>query len=298
VVPNRTGIVLELQQDCLNNGIPASTILRKAKVIAVKLGLDDLRNWIDAELGGYTCKVDDLPDHRKGIGQPKFHNPYHGWCTIMTDSGWFGKLIQTVYLNQPVSEIESLKNGKGDIIIMRYNSSISEKIQNNMPVKMEVALHFSKNILESSLDFIRNKTLDWSLELEQRDVIGQGLTFGERDKTEAQMVTNHIYGGNFGVLGSVTGDANNSGFYSTNGDLLIEKSQEITKKIEEALPALPSKTQILIRENIENITTELAQENPSSKTIQESFRSMRTVLEGMTGNIAASGIIAVISQLL
>jgi hypothetical protein len=126
------GIVLELQRDCLDQTVSASTILRKAKVIASKLELEELSHWLTSELEGYDCSLDELPDHRKGIGQPKFRNPYHGWCPIMTDNGWFGEAVRTVFLKQSVSEMEELLDGDSSTLLMYYNPAIQEALQRQM----------------------------------------------------------------------------------------------------------------------------------------------------------------------
>ncbi|MCP5395325.1 MAG: hypothetical protein H6918_01075 [Sphingomonadaceae bacterium] len=97
------GIVVELQKECLDESASITSILRKARLIATKLGLDDLTDWIVQETDGYKCSPNELPSHRKGAGQPKFFNPYNGWRPIQTSDDWFGEQLHTVYLFQPVS---------------------------------------------------------------------------------------------------------------------------------------------------------------------------------------------------
>lgn len=289
------GIVLELQRDCLDQTVSASTILRKAKVIASKLGLNELEQWLTSELEGYDCSLDELPDHRKGIGQPKFRNPYHGWCPIMTDDGWFGQAVRTVFLKQSVSEMEELIEGESSSLVMYYNPAIQEALQRQLPVPMECALHFSKSQVVHALDYIRNKTLNWTLELEKRGILGEGLSFGEAQKQEAQLVTNHIYGGNVGVLGSVSGDANNTGFIASGGDMSVGSLSKLVIQIREALPALPPEARQSMEHPLTNLETELSSPKPSKGRVAELMTSMRTILEGATGNLAASGILAAIA---
>ncbi|MBO9696424.1 MAG: hypothetical protein J7499_09505 [Sphingopyxis sp.] len=293
-----SGIVLELQRDCLDESISVNSLLRKAKVIAAKLELEDLKAWIDSELNGYECPLEEIPEHRKGIGQPKFNNPYHGWCPIMVSDDWFGQTIRTVYLRQSVSELETLISDKeSGQLVMYYNPSIQGALQKQLPVRMECALHFSKSEIVAALAFVRNKMLDWTLELEQRGIFGKGLSFGDDQKKDAQVVTNHIYGGNFGVLGSVAGDAKNSGFMSVGGDLIFERLREIIPQIREAIPALPSTIQSQVTTLTEKIETETAARNPSQPEIRKTMGSLKTVLEGAAGNLTASSILAAIATI-
>lgn len=291
-----SGIVLELQRDCLDSSVSASTILRKAKVIASKLKLKELTQWITSELEGYDCSLNELPPHRQGVGQPKFKNPYHGWCPIMTGDDKFGRAVRTVFLRQSISEIENLISGiESDTLIMYYNPQIQAVLQKNLPAPMECGLHFSKSEAVAALDFVRNKALDWTLELEQRGIIGEGISFNASEMREAQVVTNHIYGGNVGVLGSVSGDANNSGFFSAAGDISVSKLGELATQIRDAIPALPEEMRENIKDHITTVQGEATSSNPSRRKMVVALRSIQTILEGATGNLAASGILAAIA---
>jgi len=43
-----SSLVQELQQDALDNKVPVSTLLRKALVVASKLGISDADDWMKA----------------------------------------------------------------------------------------------------------------------------------------------------------------------------------------------------------------------------------------------------------
>jgi AbiTii len=288
------GIVLELQRDCLEASVSVSGILRKAKAIASKLELNDLTEWINSELNGYECGMAELPPHRVGVGAPKFWNPYNGYCPIMTDGGTIGDILRTVYLPQSVAELEELAKGDGKLI-MQYSPQIQNLIQEQMPVRMEAGLHFSKSQILAALDFVRNKTLEWTLELEKRGISGEKFTFDLKQKREAQIVTNHIYGGNVGVLGSVSGDANNTGFFAAGNDLSIEKISGLSERIREALPGLPRQTIVDMQEPLEALENEERSSTPSKGKVAAALTSMQKVLEGAAGNLAATGILSAIA---
>lgn len=288
------GIVLELQRDCLESTVPASAILRKAKVIAAKLELNQLKAWLSSELEGYNCPPDDLPEYRKGIGQPKFNNPYNGWRPIMTDNGQFGRIIRTVFFMQPIAELEELAANNGTLI-MYYNPGIQEALQRSLPVRMECGLHFSKTQIKVALDYVRNKTLDWTLELEGHWILGDGFTFGKAQKNEAKMVTNHIYGGNIGVIGvigSVEGDAVNSGFVSNSGNVDFATLSGLADQIEEAAAGLPRVTAEELRPSVKMLRSSLDSKDGSAA--QKALAAIRKVLEGAGGSLVASAILAAI----
>jgi hypothetical protein len=57
-------LVLELQRECLDSRIFVSDVLRKALVVARKLGLTEFQAWINSELNGYYAGKIDLPEYR------------------------------------------------------------------------------------------------------------------------------------------------------------------------------------------------------------------------------------------
>src|SRR3546814_19761497 len=75
------------------------------------------------------------------------------------------------------------------------------RMQNNF-VALRPMLVIGGNQLAAIVDSVRTKVLDWSLALEQEGILGDGLSFSEREKSIA--TTQSIRLDNFqGVLGSV-----------------------------------------------------------------------------------------------
>ena len=49
---DQESLVVQLQREVVNSGVPISDILRKAKILASLLQNEKFKGWIDAELGG------------------------------------------------------------------------------------------------------------------------------------------------------------------------------------------------------------------------------------------------------
>jgi hypothetical protein len=73
--------VLELQALSSDPSVDIVATLMKAKMIAVKLGLPEITEWIELELNGYPTN-NAIPDYRKGQGQLKAFNPFNGWIPV------------------------------------------------------------------------------------------------------------------------------------------------------------------------------------------------------------------------
>lgn len=59
---NKTSLVRELQREALDSNVPVTDLLRKALVVARKLGIKEFQEWIELELDGYK-KGGGIPDY-------------------------------------------------------------------------------------------------------------------------------------------------------------------------------------------------------------------------------------------
>lgn len=286
------GIVLELQQDCLDASVSVTAILRKTKAIASKLDLDELVDWIDQELNGYTCSMLDLPDHRKVGGSPKFWNPYHGWCPIVSQSENWSDLLSTGYLPNPIAQLEEWGSGDGGTLTYRYPHAIQEALQDSSDMPFEAVMHISTSQITSALDFVRNKILDWTLALEKKGVTGEGFTFNRKEKEEAVAVTNHIYSSSVGVIGSVGDNAVISKLSTASGNFDFDKVSTLVEQINQTKSALPAAVASSLDEPLKELETGAKTKDPGK--IKTAIAAMVPVLQGAGGNIVAAGILSAI----
>jgi hypothetical protein len=100
-------LVLLLQADYLDSSVSILEVLRKALVVARKLGLADAQVWIERELNGYK-RGDPAPQHRLLAGQIRAWNPYHGWIPVVFQDSKEASFLSTCFVGQPVGELEDL----------------------------------------------------------------------------------------------------------------------------------------------------------------------------------------------
>jgi len=71
--------VLDLQRAIASGDQPLSQLLRETKLIAAKLNLTDVEQWVDYELNGYSTDV-QVPEYRKcRSSHLEIRNPVRGW---------------------------------------------------------------------------------------------------------------------------------------------------------------------------------------------------------------------------
>ena len=177
---DRESLVVQLQGEAVNSGVPISDILRKAKILASLLKNNEFKGWIDAELGGYGT-ADSRPEYRK------FQSMSFG-----TFAGPFGKMAKNVpvpgallptdlqglaghlEMSQGVKEIETLvaqATEEGGVRIA-WPAEAVILARDHVPMDdgcmlVEAWKPLVRGQLEGILDQVRNRLLDFLLELQQ-----------------------------------------------------------------------------------------------------------------------------------
>jgi len=205
-------LVLQLQSEAIDDSASISGLLMKAKLVAAKLGLDDLTEWIEFELGGYPSR-EQVPLYRRFQCKPEAFNPYVGWIPINFGATPKKFLYEftTIYMQESISSVEKHAAGSGKLEMqmpemltgMLYAGSHSYE-------RFKVSWRFSANSLSGVLAAVRGRILTWSLDLEKQGILGEGVSFSFREKEIAGMVFKNDFNGavinNSGVMASSTGD--------------------------------------------------------------------------------------------
>jgi hypothetical protein len=165
--------------------------------------LGTIQEWIEHELKGYH-DFDSLPKYRFiSGGQLHYHNPYHGW--LLASGGSIHRLKLPVF--ESVPELEKLASG-GDQICLTPPERIP---LTDFSGSSDLASQFPQRIVFPTLVFIkmiesvRDRLLDWSIELEKQGIRGEDMAFKEEEK---EIAKNQIF--NIEHMAGVIGDVSHS----------------------------------------------------------------------------------------
>ena len=168
-------LLRDIQDAAINSEIDISTVLRKCKVLAVRLGNENFKNWVDQELNGYN-NIDNLPDYRilsvdsKGYFSGGSLRVNNANIPLIFIPEQFRESLSNAYCVQPISEYESL-----------LKSSKSENFQEQWPSELVVAygnrIYQNQTCISawkvipygsivSLVDSVRNRVLNFVLEIE------------------------------------------------------------------------------------------------------------------------------------
>jgi hypothetical protein len=170
-----SGLIAQLQADASDASIPVSTLLRKVKIAAAKLQLNDALDWVEHELSGYR---DELPDYREGRGHTIAMNDFGHWLPCVFAQPEIAELAATVYFFEPVANYEKLlENGEGPFRMPMHPEAQRALMEALSIQAAQLANNVPKGFLIRIVEQVRNSVLDWALELEKAGVTGEGLTF-------------------------------------------------------------------------------------------------------------------------
>lgn len=195
-------IVIELQQDCLNDQVPCSSLLRKAYAIAVKLGMQDVAEFCKLEMNGYK-EVDRsrVPNFRQVIVNTEAYDAC--FCRWVPVSFPANSEFSKRYVVESIAEIEKIDQSKCDTLEYRLTADAQKIVYKvtNMDEQMNVHQILSASQITSIPQKVRNSLLEWSLKLEQEGVLGENLEFTSEERQKV-MHSPSVY--NITINGNVT----------------------------------------------------------------------------------------------
>ncbi|USK82629.1 hypothetical protein LHV56_12445 [Peribacillus frigoritolerans] len=292
-------IVSDLQREAISASINISDLLRKALIVARKLKVKEFEDWITLELNGYPGNSTEIPQYREFIGILQHFNPYHGWCPVIVQDEKIVDIFTKRKIGQQISEIEYLLNGDFRNLAIPLPQGQQNMLSDYFNEPMQFQLQISESQLVRVNDTVRNIILEWSLKLEEDGIMGEGLSFSEKEKQEANKqnynVTN-FYAPVSGVQFQQN-TVNSTQTMTIGVDIgqisdLISQLKENLNQVE-----LPEEQERAVESEVETISAELVSAQPRPSVIQNSLQSIRTMLEGAGGNLVTSGLMFMIDKI-
>lgn len=199
-----TPIVLQLQALAIDESTGVPELLRKALLIATKLGLTEFREWVGRELNGYKTN-EYLPEYRKLLGTVKALNPYRGWIPVQFGEPDIERLFREVLVGDSVDHLLELLKSDGPIGYgyAPHEQAMLRRGQDDF-AQFDAKKFVGKSQLAGILAAIRNRLLDWALKLEAEGILGEGLTFTDSERRKASMASGINIQNFQGVLGNVS----------------------------------------------------------------------------------------------
>lgn len=206
--------VQNLQKAIVSGGKSLTQLLRETKLIAAKLNLEDVEQWVDSELNGYFDKAEPPPYREFSTQAIEICNPIRGW-------EFAGHFHCKMKARQPIADIENLSRGKTLTLALTRNLPVHDSIGgtfgSHWPQRAVISGASFKHIVEA----VTNELLQWTTELEKRGIKGEDMNFDDEEKRSAGNQVFNIQKFT-GVLGNVTNSQVTLYDYSSVNQLLID----------------------------------------------------------------------------
>ena len=290
-------VVIELQKDLLDNQSDIVSILRKAHLIARKLGLSDFDKWINHELNGYTPS-DIIPEYRILMGRLMAMNPYRGWIPVILTNDEINDNLCKRSITNSISELIELANLADGNLIMRLSPEVQKILNNSIDIQSfyEYAVIISKTAVKDIEQKVKNSLLEWCIKLEENGILGKNFVFTNEEKeiaTEKNKTgiinVNVVTGSNSTVIiPSTVGD---------NSEIKISQAEfsDLTKQIREKIQ------EEIQDENNRNQAIEILtriERNTKKSVLKTLFGDLRSFLISIGAGVTAAFIDAKIKGII
>lgn len=295
-----SSLVEELQAAALNSSVPASALLQRAKVVAYKLDLSELLQWVEKELNGYKSS-DELPRYRETVARVQAFDPRWGWKPVLFSDPRVREILsKPAKIRDSADRMEEFIRGdKDSTMFIPLPLSLAEPIMHEYGVN-EVGIIIPRDAIVAALAAIRNLILDWSLRLEKSGIKGDDLSFSPEEKSKAHGGEAQVHIGSIGHFAGNIGSQSfeRSSVQATQVDAGLDLSavKELADQINRHLSELPNESEPAVRAELTLISDELGKSAPSQSKIRSALAAIGSVLKGAAGNLIASGILAELAK--
>lgn len=167
-------LLSQIQEDLLNDNIKTSSILRKAYVLARKLGDATFLTWIESELNGYDWNkikdIKDFPEYRRPGGYLQGIGPYNITKPVeLYDPEIYEKVCRPpIVMSIPEVEAQVEETSSKNSIRMTVAPQTSKILCKAIGMQLSLFLSYSKASFQGIVNAVRNRLLQIILDLQEK----------------------------------------------------------------------------------------------------------------------------------
>lgn len=294
-------LIIQIQQDCLDQTVSVTNLLRRAKIAATKLGVDEFLKWINNELEGYNCSADELPGYRVLVGRAEALNPRYGWRPILFDNHSLERDFSKAPIWQSIAPLEELLSDRyesGNLSIA-FPPEVRTLMVQMLGIQTEMRQSLSRGQVLNIVSSVKDIILNWTLQLEKSGIIGNNMSFKNEEKSEAKHITQNFYAESIASAGIIQDHATVEINQTINNKLLnLDEVRNLSRQAREEITKLPLVIQSNVEAHLDKIDKEEKRKSPNHSRLRTLLVSLKTICEGAAGNLAAQGITGIAQKLL
>lgn len=184
-----------------------------------------MKKWCQAELDGNFGKK--CPDYRAVKGQLKAVNPFRGLIPFMLPDE-FDEAVTRIQMTDSIGQIKNLLNHENASYHWQLSNTQKEILMGFQEgySKLEPKVVFQRSQLQAIVTKVRTIIFNWSVELEEKGILGKGLKFTDKEKESAVSINNYTIENFQGIAGNIVDSTisqnNQMNVYAKDFDSLVK----------------------------------------------------------------------------
>lgn len=292
-------LVFELRADACDDNVNILSLLRKARVVSALLKVQTISAWLEHEMEGYEL-LDDIPDYRKITGRVIYRHPRHGSIPVDVGHAELQGLMSQMAMNNPLSQLQEFTTepNRGRTLGLAFGPEQCNELRSLLQTPTsEFMLEIPLNLIDRIVSSVRNRIVDFAVELEAQGILGEDATFTREEKLVASQNNYNITIGT--MNGSQIQQATNGSTQTYNQTTDLEGLSTFVESLLPVIGQLNSSVEReQLRSDLETVRSQITAPTPRFGIIRESLHSVRTILEGAAGNVLAAQYLPLLAPLL
>ncbi|QMV75076.1 hypothetical protein HS961_20750 [Comamonas piscis] len=275
-------LVPELVNMASDPNVSTTDLLRRSLVVAHRLAVPELVDWITFELDGF--RGNPIPPYREIIGRPQVLNPLQGYQPLMFPDVKWTTLFSKIKIKQSLPELEQLAKSETGVRV-NYSAELEHKLRESLAIPLTPSVAISTVQIYGIVEQVRSRILKWALDLEVRGIIGEGMSFTPQEKQAVQQQHYH-----FGDVSGSQIQISSSGSTQTQANTQctdIDALKGLMQALGAVLVNAKGDTADELRAELATLKAQAESPKPKWEIIKATARSIKTVAEGAGGSILA-----------
>jgi hypothetical protein len=278
-----TALVPELVNMASDPAVSTTELLRRALVVANRLNVPEIVSWIDFELNGYK---ENVPNYRMIRGQLVAEHPQNGLIPFLLSDNEIAEKVTEHHESQSIPELEMIHLCKDNEKLVKYfSANLENKLMNSMRWKMRPQLMFSPVQIKGIIEKVRNQLLQWALDLENRGILGEGLSFTQQEKQIVQAQHYHFDNVSGSQIQISSNGSNQTQANTVSYD--VEAIKAAADKLSTALDQSRVSGDAIeeLRAELLTLKAQASSPKPKWEMVKASVRCIKTIVEGAAGSV-------------
>lgn len=167
-------VIIQLKEQTIKSDTDISNLIRKAYTIARKL--TEFSEWLKYELNGYEkFEGREWPEYRIATGELETLDRHGRWIAVSFQEPSMYEKVCKQKIKNSISSIKDILQGEIQGAVIPLSSELNNTFPEKLNFYTKYRIYINRVSISKVYDAVKNIVLEWSLELEEQGIEGEGL---------------------------------------------------------------------------------------------------------------------------